>query len=353
MITEIVYLNRFFLAKIGERDFFVQDGFIECRDKAGDILFISDEIGGEYIFECTDLFVRNSEAIRVFDGVTGKFKTLIKGYELFENSLIADCNVLVNDYRESQRRLTLLNLKNEFTIWTIEFKRGSNFFVDDCTVYLERYRDKKYLYAINLKNGDIRWQFDISQFGFFLDYANKEEIYSLVQIVGVLNNLLWVVISGGRLLALNTQTGQLIHELNFNEIFGEPYHAGPRQMFLDKVNKRIIWVRSGLVHIDLVSLKCTVVKEYFNGLEKEDRWLFTDKILHNNKVFFSGDHGMHNPIVATFLGIMNADTGEIIWDTQLLKCDGISHFGLHVSGNRIYARDGKRNLHVFEQEVNF
>ena len=353
ILTENVYPNRFFLDSIKHRDFFIQDGFIECRNKDGEVLFVSDEKGGEFIFECTALFVSGNLTIKVFDGATGEFKRQIPGYSLYLDNYISECSLLVADYRKDlPSRLSRLNLKTELPEWTIDFSRGANCLIDNETAYLQKLFDKSSLYAIDLKKGNILWQFDFDQFGSFLDYAKSEEKYSLEQVVGVLDNLLWVLITGGKLLALDIKSGQLMHELDFNQIFEKQYHATSK-MLMDKEYKRIIWLTGALIHIDLVSLKCKVVKEFNQGVEKKDKWSFRDRLLINNKIFFSGDHGMHNPVVTTFLGIMNADTGEIIWHTQLLKCDGIYLGSVRVSGNRIYARDGKRSLHVFEQEIDF
>ena len=353
MITESIFPNRIFIASIGTRDFFSQDGYLECRNKPGELLFISNEKVSSYVFECVDLYVYNSEAIKIFNGTTGKFEKKILGFELFRNCQLSKCSLLVGDYRQgSPSKLTRLNLQSEQVEWTIDFSRGANCLIDNETAYLQKLFDKSSLYAIELKKGNILWQFDFDQFGSFLDYAKSEEKYSLEQVVGVLDNLLWVLITGGKLLALDIKSGQLMHELDFNQIFEKQYHATSK-MLMDKEYKRIIWLTGALIHIDLVSLKCKVVKEFNQGVEKKDKWSFRDRLLLNNKIFFSGDHGMHNPVVTTFLGIMNADTGEIIWHTQLLKCDGIYLGSVRVSRNRIYARDGNGSLHVFEQELDF
>ena len=354
MITENVFPNRIYITRIKERDFFLQDGFIECINNAGEILFISNEIGGDYIFECTDLFVHDRRNIKVFNSSNGEFDRHIPGYTLFKNSYINECSVLVYDFREDlPSKLSRLNLTTELPEWTIDFSMGLHNLVEGDSVYLEKDLDKKFLYAIDLKNGNIRWQFDISQFGSYLDSSKREQSYQLLQIVGAHTGLLWVVISGGKLLAIDTKTGHLIHVLDFNEIFGQFYYAGTSQMFLDKDNNRIIWIRLALIHIDLISMKCTVIKEYFEGVQSKERWHFKSKLLHNNKIFFTGDLGMYNLVVPTFIGIMDVNTGEILWNTQLLKCDGIRIGGLNISRNRLFAKDGKRNLHVFEQEIDF
>ena len=180
MITESIFPNRIFITSIGSRDFFSQDGYLECRNKPGELLFISNEKGSSYVFECVNLYVYDSETIKIFNGTTGKFEKKILGFELFRNCQLSKCSLLVGDYRQgSPSKLTRLNLQSEQVEWTIDFSRGANCLIDNETAYLQKLFDKSSLYAIELKKGNILWQFDFDQFGSFLDYAKREQKYSL------------------------------------------------------------------------------------------------------------------------------------------------------------------------------
>ena len=109
------------------------------------------------------------------------------------------------------------------------------------------------------------------------------------------------------------------------------------------------WIlNSSLIHIDLNEFAPKLVKDYFN-VPKENLWRFNKSTLYNGYLYFTGDYGMEYA-VSTRVGVLNPETGEVLWQEKLEKTGGLSS-SPQVAENNLYVLGSKGALHIFEKEI--
>ncbi len=65
----------------------------------------------------------------------------------------------------------------------------------------------------NIRNGELIWEYSLSDFPNYLDSFHNELPMDVQQIAGIYNSFLWIHLGGDRLIALDIYTGELKHHL--------------------------------------------------------------------------------------------------------------------------------------------
>jgi outer membrane protein assembly factor BamB len=65
-------------------------------------------------------------------------------------------------------------------------------------------------------------------------------------------------------------------------------------------------------------------------------------------LYFTGDKGMEY-VVATRIGVMNAETGEILWQQQIEKTGGLPN-APQVNNDKLYVLTVNKELYIFQKE---
>ena len=203
----------------------------------------------------------------------------------------------------------------------------------------------------SLLNKTFLWHFDLSQFAQWKNFEDKDRNYEVEQFVGVSGGCLYVLLSNFKLIALNVETGELLHQLNLGDLFAlEPRNwlSYSSKMHLDEVNNRIIWLTSAtLLHIDLTDFNAKLIKDFFN-VPIENLWRFKCSNYQDQKLLFTAQYGREggDPDI---VGIMNPDTGEILWQYQIPNTQGL-YEAPQLANNQLYVRSLDNNLYIFEKE---
>ena len=203
----------------------------------------------------------------------------------------------------------------------------------------------------NINNGEKLWHFDLSQFGAWKNFENKDKDYEVEQFIGIANNCLYVLLSNFKLIALNVENGHLVQQLNLGEQFAledRNWLSNSSKMYLDEANNRIIWLTSAtLLHIDLATFKAKLIKDYFN-VPLENLWRFKRSNFQEQQLLFTAQNGREggDPDI---VGIMNPDTGEILWQYQITETQGL-YEEPQLANNKLYVKSLDNVLYIFEKE---
>lgn len=242
------------------------------------------------------------------------------------------------------------------------FRKGYNFSspIDEQLVLSEFVPDRLYvednlIIAYNNFRGEFKrinteteilWQYPLSSLGGSEYEPDKTD--KIDKILGIAHGNIWFYTDFGRLVALDLETGNKVYSF---DCFG---------VYLDEVTKDIFAVASnGWTIIDTQT--STIKEDYFFSEEDPEGMGQYESVY---KLLLQGDH-------FTFLGEKEEDYGgirrvgifdykarKLVWEHEVIseeECDTtrnqlVISQPLYMSGNKLYIKDIKNNLHIFERE---
>ena len=242
------------------------------------------------------------------------------------------------------------------------FRKGYNFSspIDEQLVLSEFVPDRLYvednlIIAYNNFRGEFKrinteteilWQYPLSSLG-GLEYE-PDKTDKIDKILGIAHGNIWFYTDFGRLVALDLETGNKVYSF---DCFG---------VYLDEVTKDIFAIASnGWTIIDTQT--STIKEDYFFSEEDPEGMGQYESVY---KPLLQGDH-------FTFLGEKEEDYGgirrvgifdykarKLVWEHEVIseeECDTtrnqlVISQPLYMSGNKLYIKDIKNNLHIFERE---
>ncbi len=238
------------------------------------------------------------------------------------------------------------NLKTNKKEWNIK-----SYFTNPFSVNNELYgNNKEFIYKIDLEKGNPLWQFSFSPLGTYTTPQGKKKPYEVQKFIGVWQKELLVLLSNFRFLALHIKTGKCSKDLSVKDYFGgvDGNYLSNSGIHIDQKNSRMIWLSgTTLFHIDLSNFQLKTIKNYWHVPQKE-KWRFMSSTLRGNYLYFTGDKGLEY-VVATRIGVMNIETGEILWQQQLQKTGGLPN-APQVTEDKLYVHTVNGQLYIFEKE---
>lgn len=242
------------------------------------------------------------------------------------------------------------------------FRKGYNFSspIDEQLVLSEFVPDRLYvednlIIAYNNFRGEFKrinteteilWQYPLSSLGGSEYEPDKTD--KIDKILGIAHGNIWFYTDFGRLVALDLETGNKVYSF---DCFG---------VYLDEVTKDIFAIASnGWTIIDTQT--STIKEDYFFSEEDPEGMGQYESVY---KPLHQGDH-------FTFLGEKEEDYGgirrvgifdykarKLVWEHEVIseeECDTtrnqlVISQPLYMSGNKLYIKDIKNNLHIFERE---
>ena len=215
------------------------------------------------------------------------------------------------------------------------------------------YVEKNIIIAYYIFEGEIKrintdtetlWQFTIASLG---DSPYPDEEDRIDKIVGIANGNLWVYTKLYRLVALDIETGSV------------QYHTDCFGVQLDEVTKNIFSIASnGWTVIDTQTL--TVKESYFFSEEDPDMQQYKsifDPLLQGDYFTFVGSKPKEHWGIG-WIGIFDYKARKLVWEHELIpeeeRKNTRNHLAatqpLYMSGNKLYIKDIKDNLYIFERE---
>ena len=189
------------------------------------------------------------------------------------------------------------------------------------------------------------WQFTIASLG---DSPYPDEEDRIDKIVGIANGNLWVYTKLYRLVALDIETGCV------------QYHTDCFGVQLDEVTENIFAIASsGWTVIDTQTF--TVKGNYFFSKEDPEGMgqyesVYKPLLQGNYFTFIGSKHKEYGGI--GWIGIFDYKARKLVWEYELLPFEErkttrnqlVPPQPLYMSGNKLYIKDIKDNLYIFERE---
>ena len=290
----------------------------------------------------------------------GKYMYVWYGSGMFE---LYEGHTLLNSI---ERNVILLNEQTQYIGKTyMEFnpyRKGYNFAspIDEqlilpefipCRLYVE----DDIIIAYNNFSGEFKrintqaetlWQFPLSSLGgteYEPDGTDKID-----KILGVIHGNIWFYTDFYRLVALDLETGKKVYSL---DCFG---------VYLDEKTKNIFAIASNVITI--IETERLTIAEKYNFLEADPTGIGTYRSVYSPML--QGDY-------FTFLGIKEEDFGyirrigifdykarKLVWEYEVISEEEFDDTRnqlvppqpLYMSGDKLYIKDIKDNLHIFERE---
>ena len=215
-----------------------------------------------------------------------------------------------------------------------------NIIVEDCGF---AYDTDKVL-KLNFQD-KILWQFTIASLG---DSPYPDEEDRIDKIVGIANGNLWVYTNLYRLIALDIETGSV------------QYHTDCFGVQLDEVTENIFAIASnGWTVIDTQTF--SIKEDYFFSKEDPEGMgqyesVYKPLLQGDYFTFIGSKHKEYGGI--GWIGIFDYKARKLVWEYELLPFEErkatrnrlVAPQPLYMSGNKLYIKDIKDNLYIFERE---
>lgn len=216
------------------------------------------------------------------------------------------------------------------------------------------YVEKNIIIAYDIFEGEIKrintdtetlWQFTIASLG---DSPYPDEEDRIDKIVGIANGNLWVYTKLYRLVALDIETGSV------------QYHTNCFGVQLDEVTENIFAIASsGWTIIDTQTF--TVKGNYFFSKEDPEGMgqyesVYKPLLQGDYFTFIGSKHKEYGGI--GWIGIFDYKARKLVWEYELITQEErnnsrnqlVPSQPLYISGNKLYIKDVKKNLYIFERE---
>ncbi|MEB3005919.1 hypothetical protein [Capnocytophaga sp. G2] len=189
------------------------------------------------------------------------------------------------------------------------------------------------------------WQFTIASLG---DSPYPDEEDRIDKIVGIANGNLWVYTKLYRLIALDIETGCV------------QYHTDCFGVQLDEVTENIFAIASnGWTVIDTQTF--TIKEDYFFSKEAPEGMgqyesVYKPLLQGDYFTFIGSKHKEYGGI--GWIGIFDYKARKLVWEYELITQEErntsrnqlVPSQPLYISGNKLYIKDVKDNLYIFERE---
>lgn len=189
------------------------------------------------------------------------------------------------------------------------------------------------------------WQFTIASLG---DSPYPDEEDRIDKIVGIANGNLWVYTNLYRLIALDIETGSV------------QYHTDCFGVQLDEVTENIFAIASnGWTVIDTQTF--SIKEDYFFSKEDPEGMgqyesVYKPLLQGDYFTFIGSKHKEYGGI--GWIGIFDYKARKLVWEYELLPFEErkatrnrlVAPQPLYMSGNKLYIKDIKDNLYIFERE---
>ena len=324
----------------------INNNFIQKEECALEL-----SLRGEYMYvwyaslETVEIYSNENTLISTIEGdvfLLNK-ETLYIGYSLLE----------LNPFQSYR------NLKNPFT----------NELILKENIPYQLYVEKDIIIAYSIFKGEIKrintdtetlWQFTIASLG---DSPYPDEEDRIGEFLGITNNYLWIVSNLGRLIALDIQTGEVQkvasphtvdekHNYHLNKAFGHIY--------IKEEDGNLYCMSYNMVTI--IDTQTFTIKEEYNFREEDPEGMgqyesvYTPLLQGDYFTFIGSKHKEYGGI--GWIGIFDYKARKLVWEYELLPFEErkttrnqlVPPQPLYMSGNKLYIKDIKDNLYIFERE---
>ena len=261
------------------------------------------------------------------------------------NNRIAENEFLSYKFSDDYMSFQLVTyniLEDKVCTETNLFNTYSSFYFDKKIIS----EDNNSIKLITLSGSEL-WQFPLSSLGGCEYEPGKTD--KINKILGIAHGNIWFYTKFYRLVALDLETGKKVYSL---DCFG---------VYLDEKTKNIFAIASNVITI--IETERLTIAEKYNFLEADPTGIGTYRSIYSPML--QGDY-------FTFLGIKEEDFGyirrigifdykarKLVWEYEVISEEEfdetrnqlVSPRPLYMSGDKLYIKDIKDNLHIFERKA--
>ena len=231
------------------------------------------------------------------------------------------------------------------------------------------YVEKNIIIAYDIFEGEIKrintdtetlWQFTIASLG---DSPYPDEEDKIGEFLGITKNYLWIVTNLGRLIALDIETGEIQkvasphttdekYNYHLNKAFGHIY--------IKQEDGNLYCMSYNMVTI--IDTQTFTIKEEYNFREEDSEGMgqyesvYTPLLQGDYFTFIGSKHKEYGGI--GWIGIFDYKARKLVWEYELLPFEErkttrnqlVPSQPLYISVNKLYIKDIKDNLYIFERE---
>ena len=231
------------------------------------------------------------------------------------------------------------------------------------------YVEKNIIIAYDIFEGEIKrintdtetlWQFTIASLG---DSPYPDEEDKIGEFLGITKNYLWIVTNLGRLIALDIETGEIQkvasphttdekYNYHLNKAFGHIY--------IKQEDGNLYCMSYNIVTI-IDTQTFTIKEDYFFSKEAPEGMgqyesVYKPLLQGDYFTFIGSKHKEYGGI--GWIGIFDYKVRKLVWEYELLPFEErkttrnqlVPPQPLYMSGNKLYIKDIKDNLYIFERE---
>jgi len=310
-----------------------------------EILKLDGNFSSLGIYSPSDFFANQGFLSKVINSKTLKVITLPYKIES------VDENRIICSEKEDKNRNLLSHLKNGNVEWKKSLKRGKYLFLGNSILIISKYLEDETVIGYNVENGEEQWSFNVSELGKWKDYNKVERKTMVSRILGIYKNRLYLYLNNGKVLILDSQSGEKIQVLVNNgssneNSFGENFDYS-LEIDCDR-GKLIQLFRQGYMEIDLDTGLVTQTNiEGMNSLDLENTSPF---VFDNNYIYFTDKYHYK-------LGALNRATLTIDWTYDFIQPDEDPQVRLRygkelkLSGKNLLVLDNQNTLHIFKNRI--
>ena len=284
--------------------------------------------------------------------------------EISKNISITDNRFAENDFLSykfsddymSFQFVTYNILEDKVCIETNLFNTYFSFYFDKKIIS----EDNNSIKLITLSGSEL-WQFPLSSLGGTEYEPGKTD--KIEKILGIAHGNIWFYTDFGRLVALDLETGDVVKKISGNPSDKNSTYEmtlGLGDCFFRPLDKNIVSV-SGF-DFQIIDTEQLAVTEQYDFREADPMGIGTYRSIYSPML--QGDY-------FTFLGIKEEDFGyirwigifdykarKLVWEYEVISEEEFDETRnqlvppqpLYMSGNKLYVKDIKDNLHIFERE---
>ena len=231
------------------------------------------------------------------------------------------------------------------------------------------YVEKNIIIAYDIFEGEIKrintdtetlWQFTIASLG---DSPYPDEEDKIGKFLGITKNYLWIVTNLGRLIALDIETGEIQkvasphttdekYNYHLNKAFGHIY--------IKQEDGNLYCMSYNMVTI--IDTQTFTIKEEYNFREEDPEGMGQYEFVYKSLLqgdyftFLGSKHKEYGGI--GWIGIFDYKARKLVWEYELITQEErntsrnqlVPSQPLYISGNKLYIKDVKKNLYIFERE---
>ena len=251
----------------------------------------------------------------------------------------------------------LIDPQTNSKVWESDERMGMVYIHNDRLIK-SKFRNKRSLSCQDINSNVGLWEFDVSDYANYYDMRKELQEGLISCIMGVLNEVLIISLTSGKLLGVGLGTGNLLYQIGFTEtelpqlpfIVSEGDHIPYGELMqLDQQKEEIFGLRDHyFFHVDLTAKDLR--RQYFdigtsmNAYGINAKYRNTEYPYDESYIYFCDDRQGK-------IGVFDRKRKEVVWSTQLdIEQEGIAQIlEMKFANNRWYVLDRHNTLHIFEK----